>query len=128
MAHTATVEWLTTVLAEDALGGPAALQRTPIQTAAGVAVKLVNVPVSWSVRRLDRAVETVRAAPPALGELLSRGAHAGDVATKALSASRDAALATAERITGARAQSGSRCTAFDAKRRGSARSRRAADH
>jgi len=29
VAHTATVEWLTTVLAEDALGGPAALQRTP---------------------------------------------------------------------------------------------------
>ena len=41
----------------------------------------------------------MRATPPALGELLSRGAHAGDVAAKALSASRDAALATAERIT-----------------------------
>ena len=99
VAHTATVEWITTVLAEDALGGPAALQRTPIQAATGAAVKLVNVPMSWSARGLDRAVETVRAAPPALGELLSRGAHAGDVATKALSASRDAALATAERIT-----------------------------
>lgn len=68
VAHTATVEWLTTVLAEDALGGPAALQRTPIQAATGVAVKLVNVPMSWSARGLDRAVETVRAAPPALGE------------------------------------------------------------
>jgi len=30
-AHSATVAWLTTVLAEDALGGPAALRRTPIQ-------------------------------------------------------------------------------------------------
>jgi hypothetical protein len=60
---------------------------------------LVNVPMSWSAKRLDRAVDTVRSAPPALGELLSRGAHAGDVAAKALSASRDAALATAERIT-----------------------------
>ena len=28
-AHSATVDWLTTVLAEDALGGPAALRRTP---------------------------------------------------------------------------------------------------
>jgi len=55
--------------------------------------------MSWSARRLDRAVDTVRSAPPALGELLSRGAHAGDVAGKALSASRDAALATAERVT-----------------------------
>jgi hypothetical protein len=99
VAHTATVDWLTTVLAEEALGGPAALQRTPLQTATGVAVKFVNVPISWSARGLDRAVETVRAAPPALGELLNRGAHAGDVAAKTLSASRDAALATAERIT-----------------------------
>ena len=30
-AHSATVDWLTTVLAEDALGGPAALRRTPLQ-------------------------------------------------------------------------------------------------
>jgi hypothetical protein len=98
-AHSATVEWLITVLAEDALGGPAALRRTPLQAATGVAVKLVNVPMTWSARGLDRAVETVRSAPPAVGELLSRSAHAGDVAAKALTASRDAALATAERIT-----------------------------
>lgn len=98
-AHSATVEWLTTVLAEDALGGPAALRRTPVQVATGVAVKMVSVPMQWSARGVDRAVDTVRAAPPALGDLLSRGAHAGDVAAKALSASRDAALATAERVT-----------------------------
>jgi len=98
-AHSATVDWLTTVLAEDALGGPAALRRTPTQVATGVAVKLVSAPMQWSARGLDRAVDTVRAAPPALGQLLSRGAHAGDVAAKTLSASRDAALATAERVT-----------------------------
>ncbi|QEN15495.1 ferritin-like domain-containing protein [Mycolicibacterium sp. ELW1] len=98
-AHSATVEWLTTVLAEDALGGPAALRRTPVQVATGVAVKMVSAPMQWSARGVDRAVDTVRAAPPALGDLLSRGAHAGDVAAKALSASRDAALATAERVT-----------------------------
>ena len=47
-AHSATVEWLTTVLAEDALGGPAALRRTPMQAAAGLAVKFVNLPLTWS--------------------------------------------------------------------------------
>jgi hypothetical protein len=98
-AHSATVDWLTTVLAEDALGGPAALQRTPMQAATGAAVRLVNVPMSWSARGLDRAVDTVRTASPALSELLSRGAHAGEVAAKAFTASRDAALATAKRIT-----------------------------
>lgn len=98
-AHTATVEWLTTVLAEDALGGPAALRRTPLQAAAGTTVKLVNLPVTWSARGLDRLLDTVRATPPAVGELLTQGAQAGDVAVKTLTASRDAALETAEQVT-----------------------------
>jgi hypothetical protein len=97
-AHSATVEWLTTVLAEDALGGPAALRRTPLQAAAGAAVRLVYIPMSLSARGLDRAIDTVRTAPPALEELLSRGAQARDVAVKTLAASRDAALETAERV------------------------------
>ena len=97
-AHSETVDWLTTVLAQDALGGPAALRHTPLQAGAGTLVKLVNLPVSWSARGLDRIVDTVRATPPALGELLAQSKHAGDVAVKTLSASRDAALATAEQV------------------------------
>ncbi|MCM6773450.1 ferritin-like domain-containing protein [Nocardia sp. CDC159] len=98
-AHSATVDWLTTVLAEEALGGPAALQRTPLQAATGTTMRLVNVPVTWSARGIDRALDAFRSAPPALGELLSRGAHAGDVAVKTLAGSRDAALERAEQIT-----------------------------
>jgi hypothetical protein len=98
-AHSATVDWLTTVLAEDALGGPAALRRTPLQVATGTAVKFVNLPVSWSARGVDRAVEALRATRPALTEMRNRGAFAGEVAAKALSASRDAALEAAEKIT-----------------------------
>lgn len=97
-AHAATVDWLTTVLAEDALGGPAALRRTPLQAAAGTAIQLVNVPVNWSVRSLDKAVDTVRATPLAVSELISRGKRVGDVASKTVSASRDAALETAESV------------------------------
>ncbi|KAA0097682.1 ferritin-like domain-containing protein [Mycolicibacterium sp. P1-18] len=97
-AHAATVDWLTTVLAEDALGGPAALRRTPLQAAAGTAIQLVNVPVNWSVRSLDRAVDTVRATPLAVSELINRGKRVGDVASKTVSASRDAALETAEAV------------------------------
>ncbi|MDP7703367.1 MULTISPECIES: ferritin-like domain-containing protein [unclassified Mycobacterium] len=98
-AHTATVEWLTTVLAEDALGGPAALRRTPVQMAAGTAVKLVNLPVTWSARGIDRAVESLRTAGPAFRELVERGGNAGEIAAKALSASQNAALRAAERVT-----------------------------
>lgn len=97
-AHAATVDWLATVLAEDALGGPAALRRTPLQAAAGTAIQLINVPVTWSVRGLDKAVETVRSTPLALSEIISRGKHAGDVAAKTISASREAALETAEKV------------------------------
>lgn len=98
-AHSATVDWLTTVLAEEALGGPAALRRTPMQAATGAAIRLVNVPVSWSTRSLDRAIDAVRTSPPVLGELISWGAYAGDVTVKTLSASRDATIATAEKVT-----------------------------
>ncbi|MBF6328102.1 ferritin-like domain-containing protein [Nocardia transvalensis] len=98
-AHEATVDWLTTVLVEEALGGPAALRRTPLQAATGTAVRAINVPVTWSARGLDRALDTFRSTRPALGELLERGAHVGDVAVKTLTASRDAALETAERVT-----------------------------
>ncbi|KAA1251115.1 ferritin-like domain-containing protein [Mycobacterium simiae] len=97
-AHSATVDWLTTVLAEDALGGPAALRRTPLQAAAGSIVKLVNLPVNWSARGVDRAVEAVRATRPAFNDWVSRGAHAGDVAAKAAIAARNAALESAERV------------------------------
>lgn len=98
-AHSATVDWLTTVLAEDALGGPAALRRTPLQMAAGTAVKLVNLPVAWSARGLDRTVETLRSAGPAFNDLVKRGGNAGEIAAKAFSASQSAALRAAERVT-----------------------------
>ncbi|MCV7225298.1 ferritin-like domain-containing protein [Mycolicibacterium komossense] len=97
-AHSATVTWLTTVLAEDALGGPAALRRTPLQAVAGVAVKLANLPLNWSARGVDHAFELLRTARPAVEDVVNRGAHAGEIAGKALAASRDGALAGAEKV------------------------------
>lgn len=98
-AHSATVDWLTTVLAEDALGGPAALRRTPMQAAAGIAVKLANLPLTWSARGVDRAVDALRTAQPRINGLAERGSQARDVAARTVAASRDAALETAERVT-----------------------------
>ncbi len=98
-AHSATVEWLTTVLAEDALGGPAALRRTPLQAAAGAAVKAANWPATVSARGFDRLVETLRSARPAFDDLVDRGARVGEITAKTLSASRDAAIETAEKVT-----------------------------
>lgn len=98
-AHTATTEWLTTVLAEYALGGPTALRRSPIQAATGTAIRLISVPATWSVRGLDRAIDTARTTPDRIGALVSLGAHASDVAAKTFVASRDAALESAEEVT-----------------------------
>ena len=98
-AHNATVVWLTTVLAEDALGGPAALRRTPVQAAAGVAVKLANQPGQLATRAVDRVLTTVRSTRPAVDDALARGSQAGEIAAKTLSASRDAALSAAEKVS-----------------------------
>lgn len=54
--------------------------------------------MNWSVRSLDKAVDTVRATPLAVSELINRGKRVGDVASKTVSASRDAALETAEAV------------------------------
>jgi hypothetical protein len=98
-AHSATVVWLTTVLAEDALGGPAALRRTPLQAATGATIKLINLPVTWTTRGVDKALEAARGVRPAFEGLVDRGSRATGVAAKTLSASRDAALATAEKVS-----------------------------
>lgn len=97
-AHSATVNWLTTVLAEDALGGPAALQRTPLQAAAGTAVRLVNLPGQWSAQSIERLAELLRSAGPAVDDLRDRAQRAGEITVKALSASRDGALRSAEKV------------------------------
>lgn len=98
-AHTATVEWLTIVLAEDALGGPTALRRTPLQAATGAAVRLINTPATITARGVDRAIGTAKEVPSKVNDLIGRGARAGDVAVDTLAASRDAALETAEEVT-----------------------------
>src|ERR1700712_1139741 len=58
-AHSATVEWLTTVLAKEALGGPAALKATPIQAAAGGAYRVAILPTRWTIDRVNAVVDRV---------------------------------------------------------------------
>ena len=58
-AHTATVDWLTTVLAEEALGGPAALTPTPLQRVAGGVAHAVGLPTRFAVQQVNWAVHTV---------------------------------------------------------------------
>src|SRR5919112_657108 len=59
-AHKATVEWLTVVLAEEALGGPVALEATPLQRVAGGVARAVNAPVRFVANTVNNAVDTVQ--------------------------------------------------------------------
>ncbi|GGG15800.1 hypothetical protein GCM10007304_32330 [Rhodococcoides trifolii] len=95
-AHTATVDWLITVLAEDALGGPAALRRTPTQAVAGAVVGAINAPITVATNAIDRAINTAQETPEAVRRLVGRGAEITEVAARTAAASRDAALEAAE--------------------------------
>src|SRR5687768_16367689 len=70
-AHEATVEWLTVVLAEEALGGPAALVPTPVQKVAGAAALAVNAPVRFWANTVNNAVDSVKTAGEETSERFS---------------------------------------------------------
>ena len=101
-AHDATVAWLTTVLAEDALGGPTALRATPLQAVARVAARVAGTPARTAAEGINQAVSAVRSArggvEDAADELATRGARAAEAITETVSAGRDAGLAKAEEL------------------------------
>ncbi len=101
-AHTATVAWLSTVLAEEALGGPAALTATPLQRVAGAAIRVVTLPNRVAVQGVNRYVDTVqRTAEQArtrVNVLGERAAGFSDDAREVLTSGRDASLQRAERV------------------------------
>jgi hypothetical protein len=101
-AHKATVEWLTVVLAEEALGGPAALQATPFQRVAGGATRLVNLPVRFAANTVNRAVDSVQQVGEETEERLNtvtgKAAQFTGAVRETLVVGRSASLRRAERI------------------------------
>lgn len=57
-AHTETIEWLTTRLAEVAAGGPAALRPTPMQSVVGFTRRLSTLPVRNAANTVNRSIDT----------------------------------------------------------------------
>ncbi len=99
-AHTATVEWLTVVLAEAALGGPAALRATPLQRVAGGAGRLASMPARYVADSVNKVIDTTTQATDAAQEKVNAAAarattFAGAV-RESLSVGRDAALKEAQ--------------------------------
>ncbi|GAB4079903.1 ferritin-like domain-containing protein [Modestobacter muralis] len=105
-AHAATVEWLTVVLAEEALGGPAALRATPLQRVAGGATRLANLPVRFAANTVNRAVDSAQHAGEQAGgavtgvvdDVTGRASALTDAVRETLTVGRVASLRRAERI------------------------------
>lgn len=101
-AHTATVEWISTVLAEEALGGPAALRPTPLQRVAGGVSRAASLPTRVAVAGFNRAVHTVvrtgANARTTVEDVAGTVARIGEDTREVAVAGRDAALGRAQQV------------------------------
>ncbi|HEY2205435.1 MAG TPA: ferritin-like domain-containing protein [Pseudonocardia sp.] len=101
-AHSATVEWISTVLAEDALGGPAALRATPLQRITGGATRVLGLPIRTAREGVNRTVHGVQdageRARDAVSDLTHRAGRLGGAAREVASSGRDASLERAEAV------------------------------
>jgi bacterioferritin (cytochrome b1) len=101
-AHEATVEWLTVVLAEEAMGGPAALVATPVQKVAGGVARAVNAPVRFWANTVNNTVDTVKQAGEQTSErftaVTERASALTDAVRETLAAGRGASLKRAEQL------------------------------
>jgi hypothetical protein len=99
-AHTETVDWLTVVLAEEALGGPATLQATPLQRVAGGATRVVNAPARIATERVNRAAATAtqvrEQAKSTLSQAKDKAGTLTNAAREVLTSGRNASLRQAE--------------------------------
>jgi hypothetical protein len=101
-AHQATVEWLTVVLAEEALGGPAALQPTPAQRVAGGLANVSIAPYRFVANRVNEALDTAAQRREQAGERLQdvadKASQFSGAVRESLTVGRAATLRRAERI------------------------------
>jgi hypothetical protein len=101
-AHTATVEWITVVLAEEAMGGPAALVPTPVQKVAGGVARAVNAPVRFWANTVNNAVDSVKQVgeegTERLAAVTERAQALTDAVRETLTAGRSATLKRAEQV------------------------------
>jgi hypothetical protein len=101
-AHSATVEWISTVLAEEALGGPAALRATPLQRATGGATRVLAFPARTARDGVNRAVHSAQSvgswAREAVTDATRQAGRFGGAIREVASSGRDASLRQAEAV------------------------------
>lgn len=104
VAHNETIEWINTVLAEEAMGGPAALRATPLQRAAGGVTRVLGLPVrlGWAGanRVLNQAQALRERAGQAVDDAGDRAVRLGEAAREVAVSGRDASMRRAEQVAG----------------------------
>ncbi len=99
-AHTETVEWLTVVLTEEALGGPSTLRATPMQRVAGGATRVINAPARIAAERVNRvaanATQARDQAKTTLSQARDKAGSLTSAARQVLTTGRNASLRQAE--------------------------------
>jgi hypothetical protein len=101
-AHTETVDWLMTRLAEVAAGGPAALRPTPLQSVVGFGRRLSTMPMRNVSGTLNRSIDGAgRARRQAAESVRTNGVRVRELVEAAgeiWTAGRDASLKRTEQI------------------------------
>lgn len=99
-AHTATVEWINTRLAEFAVGGPTAIRPTPVQAAVGVGRRAATFPARQAFDGLNRSIVALgdlqEQAEESVNATVDRVRRVAGAVGEAWTAGRDAALETGE--------------------------------
>jgi hypothetical protein len=90
-AHQETIDWITSVLVEEASGEPTKVRPTPVQKAVGRLTSVVILPARRSAEWINGAAEAVARARSRVGTV-------AEAAVDSLTAGRDAALLQAEQI------------------------------
>jgi hypothetical protein len=90
-AHQETIDWITSVLVEEAAGEPTKVRPTPVQKAVGRLTSVVSYPTRWTAEWINGTAEAV-------ARTRSRVGTVAEVAVDSLTAGRDAALLQAEQI------------------------------
>jgi hypothetical protein len=120
-AHGATVEWLSTVLAEQALGGPPALRATPVQAVVGGAARAVNYPVRFAREQVNRAFgrvqETGDQVRAGIGQAAGKAAQFSENARDVLVTGRDASLRRAEQVARTQGDTSTAASVHEARAR-----------
>jgi len=99
-AHQQTINWITSVLVEEAAGEPTKVRPTPVQKAVRRLTSVVNYPTR-------RTAEWINGTAEAVARTRSRVGTVAGAAVDSLTAGRDAALLQAEQIA---TRKRSRCT------------------